>query len=241
MMNLMKKRAFRIIVAAVMCLIIAVTFMPQIADQGIVNASSGKTKTMTLYDKIVKKGDIVCVNVAGRMIVSVNVKTSKVKTVVPDHTLGEGDIYGMKRKDKWLYFMVGGDHESWLMRVEVKTGKQRKILAMYADRYVFSGKKIYYRTDMIDWEHPDNPDTITKYKVMNLNGKNKKKTKIKVKNKRKKSNAKGYSVIRKFDHSEVETYTDEDGTTHEDSNDYYSYYLKKPSGKTVYLATRMEW
>ena len=236
MMNRMKKRAFRIIVAAVMCLVIAVTFMPRIAEQGIVNASSGKTKTMTIYEQIVKKGNIVCANLNGGMIVSVNVKTNKVKVLLPIEAEIEGDVYGMRRNGKWLYFLVGGDHESCLMRVNVKTGKQRKILDKDADRFAFSGKKIYYRTSTIDWDNTG--ETITKNKVMNLNGKNKKKTKIKVKNKIKKSNAKGYSVIRKFDHTETVT-DDEDGSTWEE--DYYSYYLKKPSGKKVYLGTIMEY
>lgn len=193
----------RKILMILMMTIIAVAFMPVTA--------SAASKTMKVYDKVLKEGKYVyCISEAG--VYKVNVKTGKKKTLGKRDTMIEEWFPGaMKKKGKWIYFLVNGPVGSSLQRVNVNNANWKILTVLdgehWVERYMISGNKIYYT-----WG--------SKNRVMKLNGKNKKTTKTKPLMRHYTSNAKGYKVIEKY-------YTKGDV-------DYCKCWLKTPS-KKIYL------
>ena len=212
-----------------LCLIISVVFMPLLTNTGHAYAASG-TKKMTVYSKMVKKGNIVCVNL-GNVLAAVNVKTNKAKILYNDSPYSVFNPSNMKIKGNYLYFQEYGDHETYLIRINIKTGK-KKTLHSNVRAYAISGKKIYYKAYKIHWE--GNGDITYHKRVMKLNGKSKKKTSVKVKNIKKKSNAKGYKIVKANKKIKVIDYGDGD----QEREVYYNYYLQKPNGRKIFIINK---
>ena len=169
---------------------------------------AGSTKSMTVYDEVIKNKDIAYVS-ASTYVQKFTISSEKWHWSC---TGGRGIGKKMKLHKGYLYYALeetnGSKRYQKLYRVNVKTGKESCILKIdmkkktsISFKYAISGSRIYYNYKL----------NGLKKKVMKLNGKNKKSSRVTVKNKVKKSNAKGYSVT-------VES--DESGDV---------YYLKTPS------------
>ncbi len=190
-------------VTVLMSFIIAAGLIP--ATEHAYAAGSPK---MTVYDQVIRKGNIVYCGGLGRNLYKVNLKTGKVydlytgRIVQPVEDRGQGyapyylfsSIHSMRLKGKYLYYVwpvsQPGTRTS-LYRIHTKTGKvQRLARAGTGGRvwYVIKGNRIYVKleTSMQSYKY--------KYRVMKLNGKSVKKTSVKPKMKTLKSNINGYKV-----------------------------------------------
>lgn len=120
-------------------------------------------------------------------------------------------------KNHYLYYKRTSGIVMTLYRVNLKTNKANKIIDLsrgdYSiNEYVISGKKLYYNYNNIDNE------SISRNYVADLNGKKPKTTKTKIVMRNKNSNAKHYSIVKKWNY---------------DKNICYDY-LRTPQ-KTYYL------
>ena len=195
--NPLRVRALRIALI-VLCFVLAT---------GLLNTSNqtyaaSKSKKMTVYDQVIKKGNYAYCTGVGRNLYKVNLKTGKVTNLITGNTGPEvhnhvsyvypiRNVRSMKLKGKYLYYISAqtqGPGEA-LYRINVNTGKIKRLASTSMGRitYVIKGSKIYYYIDKMDGKK--------RCKVMKLNGKSRKKTSIVPKMKSKKSNVKGYSSI----------------------------------------------
>ena len=199
--------------------------------------AGSRTEKMTTYNKIVKRGNTVCVSLKDA-IVAVNLKNGKTRILenkTPTELLPGCGIKHMKIKGNYLYYIdvLGTDHwDTFFYRVNIKNGKKKR-LGRDVLGYVIKGKKLYYLGHKIDWSNGGKD--IKKNRVMKLNGKGKKKTSVKAKMKSKSSNARGYSVVHSYSYTKNGYDAQYDVT---DVISYHKYYLKKPNGKKVFLMTR---
>lgn len=208
----MKKGIACKVIACLLALFVAVSFMPQPAS------AATKTVKSTTYDQVVKSGNTAYCAGANALYKVKLTKNGKVKKVTCTYKGGPAWdkkarlIRNMKKKGKYLYYVdFGGSDGSvtYLKRMNTATKKSKKIV--FTDNmfygYAIKKGKLYAKY------HDD--DKVVK-KSMKLNGKSKKKTSKKIVMKTKKSNAKGYSMKYKA------------------KKGYIKAYLKTPKG-TYYL------
>lgn len=202
----MKKK----ILSCLLVLVVAISFMPT-------SAFAASKAKMTSYYQVYKTGKTVYA-AGAKGIYKVTVKKGKVKKVKMFHYTGhpmgpDSYIYGMKKKGKYLYYVVGSEGMLWSICRKKTSGKGFKLLVnTNSDEFAIKGKKIYY----VYTYETDYGDEIATYRVMKLNGKSNKKTSTRVSMTSKRSNTSKYSVIIK------------------EHNGYARDYLKTPKG-TYYL------
>ncbi len=177
--------------------------------------ASSNVKKMTVYENVCKvKNTVYCACNAG--VYKVNLKTSKVTTLIKNNAYKTGRYYGrIKYYKGYLYYTKSNDDTCLgLYRIKPSTKKIETISKdMEILGYALSGKKVYtcIGDDLLEKEYN---------RVMSLNGNNKKITKTKPKMTIKISNASGYSIVEKWNESSVTT---------------SKFYLQKPNGKRIYL------
>jgi hypothetical protein len=229
-----RKKNFTIILILALSLVLAFSSLTLIAFTDDAYAASGKTKKMTVYNNILKRGNTVFVNL-GKTIASVNTKTGKVKILTGKSKNALYNVRRMALKNNYIYFVRVEDPAFYVfLRVNIKTGKKKRIAVGEGSfSYVISGNKIYYRTKVLDWSHlGETKETIKK--VMQLSGKSKKKTVISARNTVKKSNAPGYKIVKSFSHKK----SVDDGDGYIETTKYYDYYLQMPNGKRIFIITK---
>lgn len=181
------------IIACIMALAIAVAFMPT-------SAFAGSKIKMTAYDQVYVSGKTAyCAGARG--LYKVTLKKGKVKKVKVLFSAGraeypEAQVFSMKKKGKYIYFLRMMNDGTWLYRVNT-SGKNKKLLVYQCCDYAIKGKKIYYEQY---WE-----DHNKKY-VMKLNGKNKKRTSTYARLKTKRSNKSGYKMYSRVKGSYVQDF-----------------------------------
>ena len=208
----MEKRRSGLLVAILIC-VMTMLFSGTFEAAG--------TKRMTVYNKLVRKGNMVCCIVGGRYdkkaaIVAVDIRSGSAKRVAYYPTY---DLTGMMIKGSYLYFLIKGqDYSSKsydLYRVNLSTGK-KKYLASEISGYAISGNNIYFRKVLRKNGYPYN---IIGYKnmIMKLSGQSKRSSSVKALNKHKNTNAPEYKVLK------------------EEQVGYLRYYLLKPTNEKIYI------
>lgn len=147
-------------------------------------------KKMTCYNEILVSGNYAYCNDFG--IYKVNLKNGKVKTLRTENQCFDYEIWGMKKKGNYLYFLETDysdypDNPTYLSRVNVKN-KKYDFLDSFINEYAIKGNKIYYYDELLE-----------KYYVTNLNGKNKRTTNNYPNMKTKRTNKKGYRLSHIWD------------------------------------------
>jgi len=183
---------------------------------------AASTKRMTVYTRLIKKGNMVCCCIGGPYddrcaIVAVDLRTGIAKRVVhyPSYLL----LTGMMIKGDYLYFLAKGhDYDGnayHLYRVNLSTGK-KKCLVREISGYVIQGNKIYFRKTL---KKNTFPYGIRGYKnmVMKSSGQAKKSTSVKALNKHKNTNASDYRILK------------------EEAGKYIRFYLLKPTNEKIYM------
>ena len=184
------------ILACIMVLAIAVSFMPT-------SAFAGSKIKMTAYDQVIKSGNTVyCAGARG--LYKVTLKKGKVKKVKVLYSTGRtwfdgSQLEAMKKKGKYIYFIQVTGVDNLLYRIKT-SGKNKKLLALTYD-YAIKGNKIYfYDSDVDEDEDAENAS------VMKLNGKSKKRTSKDYVLKTKRSNKAGYKVYSRVKKSYVQDF-----------------------------------
>ena len=173
------------------------------------------TKTMTTYSEVIKSGKYAyCA--AGSYIYRVNVNTKSKKRIAKVSAY----VTDMKMYKGYIYFKGAHNTGTYLYRVK-KTGKYLKKIAPSVEDYAISGSRIYYRVYVDRYDDVNDVDrSYTTVRSMKLNGTNKRSAKsYKVKEIYKRTNTKGYRITSR--------YNEDDGK--------FTFYLKFPSGKKVFL------
>ena len=172
------------------------------------------TKSMKTYSKVIKSGKYAyCA--AGTRVYRVNLNTKSKKRLAKT----SGYVTDMKLYKGYVYFNISYPASTRLYRVK-KSGGGLKKLGTDIDRFAISGSRIYYRIYVENYDYENDIDhSYYTVRSMKLNGTDKRSAKsYKVKQICKSTNVKGYRII------EVAK-----------GNDVYSYYLKTPSGKKIFL------
>ena len=172
------------------------------------------TKTMTSYREVIKSGKYAyCA--AGSWVYRVNLETKSKKRLAKT----SGYVTDMKLYKGYVYFNISYPASTRLYRVK-KSGGGLKKLGTDIDRFAISGSRIYYRIYVENYDYENDIDhSYYTVRSMKLNGTDKRSAKsYKVKQISKTNNVKGYRI-----------------KSVEKADGKYAFYLKKPSGKTIYL------
>ena len=220
------------ILSVILVFMLMFTCIP-IASGSIEANAATKVKKGTVYNQVIKKGNIVYCTYnenGNNTVLKVNLKTGK-KTKVVKNVY---NLRGMQIKGNYIYYGLGLEVPMfYLYRVNIKTGKKQKLANVYSlgnghPAYVVGKNTIYYK----DASWKEGTDIIKSRNMqMKLNGKSKKKLSNTIINiVCKNSNVSGYKVIYKGINYHYDNYIDEY------TYDYYKCYLKQPNGKQIYLA-----
>lgn len=215
----MKKYTKKVRLATILAVVVALIFSSM-----TVSYAASKTKTMTVYTEVVKKGNYAyCA--ARNGIHRVNLKTGARKRIVKfNKDSPAGGPSCMKLHKGYLYYELDGMMTQGLYRIKLN-GTGRKYLAEIWD-YTISKGKIYYTT------YNYKNDKAAK-RVMSLNGKNKKKSSYNVKQRYKSTNATGYRVKTELKKTEKEYFNEESCEVIE----HYTEYLTTPNGEKIKLCS----
>ena len=214
-MRTKRKEALMLVVFVNIVLVISFAFSNTSKAAGV--------KKMAVYDKMIKKGDVVfcCIEQetgdedipVTSAIVSVNCSTGEVKTLTTIYA----EPYAMKIRGNYLYCLTPNEDSlaDLLNKINISTGKVQKMV-YGVQEYAIKGNTIYYRIAQYN-----NDFEFLRYrnKKMKLNGKSKMDSSVTPKFIKKSLTSENYNLVK------------------QERGKYYYFYLHTPEGKTIFLGS----